>query len=303
MPELTLRAPELDDVDAVAAVINADSRRLRGRDDVDADAVRVWWTQPAPFDLEADVVLAIRDDAVVGYGDLGDQANDGMVLWLDIRGNHRAEVHAELERRALERRAASGVVRAVADEKDVAYQALLEERGYRSIRASYRMGIELQNREFSASWPEGATVRDTVDGADDRLLHELLQAGFADHWGFTPTPFEEWVHWLRAPGIYDPSLCFVSEVDGVPAGATVGRPHHPGEHERGWISELAVLPAYRGRGLGAALLTHTFAEFQRRGLARAGLGVDAENTTGAVRLYERVGMRVVERQDVWERQE
>ena len=57
--------------------------------------MRLWWTQPAPFDLEADVVLAIRDDAVVGYGDLGDQANDGMVLWLDIRGNNRAEVHAE----------------------------------------------------------------------------------------------------------------------------------------------------------------------------------------------------------------
>ena len=301
MAEVRLRAPALDDAEAVAALINAESRRLRGRDDVDADAVRVWWTQPPPFDLAEDVVLALRGDAVVGYGDLGDQANDGTVLWLDVRGDDRVEVLAELERRALERRAASGVVRAVADEKDADYQALLDERGYRSIRASYRMGIELERREFSASWPEGATVRAAVDGADDRLLHELLEEGFADHWGFTPTPFEEWVHWLRAPGSYDPSLCLVAEVDGAPAGASVGRPHHPGEPERGWISQLAVLPAHRGRGLGAALLTHTFAEFQRRGLARAGLGVDAENTTGAVRLYQRVGMSVVERLDVWER--
>ena len=31
------------------------------------------------------------------------------------------------------------------------------------------------------------------------------------------------------------------------------------------------------------------------------LGVDAENTTGAVALYERVGMHVVRRSDTWER--
>jgi hypothetical protein len=37
--------------------------------------------------------------------------------------------------------------------------------------------------------------------------------------------------------------------------------------------------------------------FAGRGLLRALLSVDAENSTGATRLYERVGMRVVNRWD------
>ncbi|HET9939129.1 MAG TPA: GNAT family N-acetyltransferase, partial [Gaiella sp.] len=63
---------------------------------------------------------------------------------------------------------------------------------------------------------------------------------------------------------------------------------------------LGVLAEHRGNGLGTALLVTAFAAFRGRGLSRAGLGVDAENTTGAVRLYERAGMTVDERQDIWE---
>ena len=54
-------------------------------------------------------------------------------------------------------------------------------------------------------------------------------------------------------------------------------------------------------GLGEALLRDSFLAFRRAGKRAAGLGVDAENTTGAVALYERVGLRVVRRTDTWER--
>ena len=56
------------------------------------------------------------------------------------------------------------------------------------------------------------------------------------------------------------------------------------------MKDLAVRPSWRGRGLGEALLRAAFAEFRRRGVATVGLKVDADNPTGAVRLYERVGM-------------
>ena len=49
---------------------------------------------------------------------------------------------------------------------------------------------------------------------------------------------------------------------------------------------------WRRRGLGLALLLHSFRDFAARGATRVGLGVDAENTTGAVGLYERAGMHV-----------
>jgi ribosomal protein S18 acetylase RimI-like enzyme len=41
------------------------------------------------------------------------------------------------------------------------------------------------------------------------------------------------------------------------------------------------------RGLGLALLRHAFGEFRQLGECRAGLGVDADNPSGATRLYER----------------
>jgi ribosomal protein S18 acetylase RimI-like enzyme len=66
------------------------------------------------------------------------------------------------------------------------------------------------------------------------------------------------------------------------------------------VSTLGVLPAARRRGIALALLTQAFAAFQARGLERAGLWVDAESTTGAIELYRRAGMHVVERSDSWE---
>ena len=65
-------------------------------------------------------------------------------------------------------------------------------------------------------------------------------------------------------------------------------------YEMGWVRSLFVRRPWRRRGLGMALLQNAFREFHERGERRVGLGVDAENLTGATRLYERAGMRVVE---------
>jgi len=62
--------------------------------------------------------------------------------------------------------------------------------------------------------------------------------------------------------------------------------------EVGYISTLGVLRPWRKRGIGLALLSHAFSEFYRRGKRMAGLGVDAESLTGALRLYENAGMHV-----------
>jgi mycothiol synthase len=299
--EVVLRAPTLEDVDAVVAAINRASQALRGRDEVETREVAGWWTQPPPFDLAADVVVAVRGEEIVGYGDVGDQANDGSVLWLDIRGDARRALRSELERRALARRSHEGVVRAVADERDEAFRALLEERGYCYLRSSYRMRIDFGGQAFSPAWPPGAVVRTAVEDADEPLLHRINQESFADHWGFTPMPYDEWLHWLRSIGVADPTLWFVAEVDGEPAGIAICRPSNHGNPDCGWISVLGVLREHRRIGLGGALLAHAFGELQRRGRLGAELGVDAESTTGAVRLYERAGMRVVQRWDIWER--
>jgi ribosomal protein S18 acetylase RimI-like enzyme len=67
------------------------------------------------------------------------------------------------------------------------------------------------------------------------------------------------------------------------------------------VAALGVRRPWRGRGLGRALLLHTFGEFHRRGVTRISLGVDSENPTGATKLYESAGMQVELEQVVFER--
>jgi mycothiol synthase len=68
--------------------------------------------------------------------------------------------------------------------------------------------------------------------------------------------------------------------------------NEPNRREGGMVAAIGVRRPWRGRGLGRALLLHTFGEFRRRGVNRITLGVDSENPTGATKLYESVGMRV-----------
>jgi ribosomal protein S18 acetylase RimI-like enzyme len=58
------------------------------------------------------------------------------------------------------------------------------------------------------------------------------------------------------------------------------------------VQGIGTLRAFRGRGLARLLLQTAFAEFGRRGQLTVSLGVDADNPTGAVALYESVGMQV-----------
>jgi ribosomal protein S18 acetylase RimI-like enzyme len=99
---------------------------------------------------------------------------------------------------------------------------------------------------------------------------------------------------------FDPTLWFVAEDGGAIAGICLCQ-ERKGRPDVGWVDSLGVRKPWRRRGLGLAFLRHAFAELGRRGYPRAGLGVDGENTTGAVRLYERAGMHVARRSDTYQR--
>ncbi len=84
-------------------------------------------------------------------------------------------------------------------------------------------------------------------------------------------------------------------------GQTVGALTANVSGDHGWVGEIGVLATHRGRGIAGALLRRSFATFAARGVGRVMLAVDAENPTGATALYERVGMRIIKRWDLWER--
>ncbi len=124
-----------------------------------------------------------------------------------------------------------------------------------------------------------------------------------DHYDHSPIPFERWLHWQTSdPERYDPTLWFLA-LDGLEiAGVSLCRPRANADADTGWVSNLAVRRPWRHRGLGMALLRHSFCEYYRRGKRRVALGVDAQSLTGATRLYERAGMRVVRQFDRYEKE-
>jgi mycothiol synthase len=284
-----IRPARMDEVEAAAALLNEHSRRLHGVDDQQPSELLQYWESP-DVDFERDVLVAEGyDGSLVGYADLGVQ---GEHVWLDVRGLEREPQRAlidAIQARATERKPTSGLM-AFISESDQLARDLYEQAGYRVTRHSYRMEIRLEPAPPAPRWPEGFTVRTMRPGEEERV-YEAHMASFADTWNFHPESFEVWSHWFVKDTGFDPSLWFLAEADDELAGIAMTR---VSDNEPGlaWVRILGVLPKFRQRGLAQALLRHTFAEYARRGLDRVGLGVDAENPTGAVRVYERAGMHV-----------
>lgn len=177
-------------------------------------------------------------------------------------------------------------VRAQTADRDVAGRALLTSRGYVKVRSSWTMGRRLAADEDAGATPAGVTIRAFETGRDERALHDVNEASFADHWGFRPSPYETFEAEMYGAEDWDPSLAHLAVVDGQVVGHVVAL-SFAGD---GYVAVLGVVPGWRGRGIAKALLRRAFAELARRGHREVRLGVDAQNPTGAVALYEGVGM-------------
>jgi ribosomal protein S18 acetylase RimI-like enzyme len=164
------------------------------------------------------------------------------------------------------------------------------------------MEIELDDPPAEPAWPDGIQVRRFGDDLEARAVMEAVNDTFADTWDFVPDTYEEWSHFWFESETYDPELWILATAGGELAGVSLCRAHHAGDPGLGWVSSLGVRRPWRRQGLGRALLLESFRAFHGRGLRRVGLGVDAENPTGATRLYESAGMRVAMRWVVYEKE-
>jgi mycothiol synthase len=172
-------------------------------------------------------------------------------------------------------------------QSDTAAQNILENAGYKLVRAFWRMAIDLKEQPAAPSWPEGITLKTFVPG-QERSVFDAVEEAFADHWGHVPHDFTEWVDRTRRES-FDPTLWFLAMDHAEIAGVTLCRLR---PDNSGWINTVAVRRPWRKLGLGAALLQAAFGEFYHRKIFHLALGVDAQSLTGATRLYERAGMYV-----------
>jgi ribosomal protein S18 acetylase RimI-like enzyme len=287
--DLVLRPLRESDADAVVALFHSAFGDQRT---IDAQEVVSWFRNR---ELKPEWLrVAERDGHVVGYGDL--DVNEDMVA-VDVAAPGCWDVFlAWAERTAREK----GIRRVrVFFPAGHELARVLTARGYRYWRSAYTMHADLgEEAPVVPDLPRGLDLR-AYEERDAETLRRALDEVFADdpfHVQVTPSRFREF--FLNARG-FDPSLWLLAWDRGELAGFVLAFPERSGDENLGWIHSLGVRAPWRRKGLGEALLRTAFGRLHFVGLRRVGLGVDASNETGALRLYERAGMRVVQQGDNW----
>jgi len=267
------------------------------------------------FDPRRDVTLAEVDGSVVAIGmrtivDTTDGLREyrlhGAVdpAWRR-RGIGRAML-VESERRLLDAAAAEHgathrVFGAWSGETQAGDAALLESAGYTPVRYFFDMVRPDLDAIENVPLPEGIEIRPIGPG-DARAVWEADIEAFQDHWGGFDHSDEQLQRWLSSPS-NDLSLWLVAYDGDEIAGGVINSidPHQNQAmgFRRGWLSSVFTRRPWRRRGLARALIARSLALLRDRGMTSAALGVDAENQSGALGLYEGTGFAVNYRATAW----
>jgi ribosomal protein S18 acetylase RimI-like enzyme len=198
----------------------------------------------------------------------------------------------ELVRRAARELDAELPLQIGAASQMAAKRRVLDGAGGRIVRRFLRLAVELPDHPAPQP-PEpkpGVEIKVLTDDESDLMtMHGVIDVAFLDHYGHAESPFEAWRERISEQGLTDRSLWWLASVDGSPAAGLIGTMAPAG----GYVDTLGTLREARGYGLGRQLMLTSFAEFHRRGARKVLLGVDADNPTGAVALYESLGMVAV----------
>lgn len=309
-PGWTARRPTLDDVPAILAVVHAADTFAIGHPDFTAEDVREALTAPF-FDPARDSWLVTDPDGVAVAWTLltnptgvGREFVDVLVdpeRAAGLRAPLLARQLARVAERAAERGLPALTVRCGACAPETRWAAELIEAGFVWVKRYMRMARSLADLPAEPAPPPGVVVRPlrADDEADLRLFHRIYDTAFRDTPDYEPLGFAAWRK-LIPPSSRVWDEWFIAEVDGEPAGALQSSDQAL-EQNMGWVRTLSVLPAYRRRGVGAALLRRAFATYAAKGRAAVGLGVDLANPTAPVTLYRSVGLREVRCIDLYER--
>ncbi|MET8082606.1 GNAT family N-acetyltransferase [Micromonospora sp. NPDC005237] len=305
----TTRRPTLDDVPAILAVVHAADTFAIGHPDFDAEDVEQSLTAPS-FDPTRDSWLALDPDGtVVAWATVDNPTGVGrefVEVYVDperaatLRAPLLARQLDRVAERAAERRLPALTVRCAVFAPEREWARDLRAVGFTVAKRYVRMRRPLADLPTEPSPPPGVTVR-TVrpdDEAELREFHRIHDVAFGDTPDHEPLSYERWRARIGDATAWDE--WFVAEVDGVLAGALQSSDQAL-DQQQGWVKRLSVLPAYRRRGVGAALLRRAFARYAQKGRESAGLGVDLTNPTTPLSLYESVGLRETLWTDMYER--
>jgi GNAT superfamily N-acetyltransferase len=180
-------------------------------------------------------------------------------------------------------------------------EALLRGAGFEAARWFFEMRRPTLDGVTDVPLPDGLELRPiTPDLAKAVWLADV--EAFQDHWGGFDHSDEHLARWLADPAL-DLSLWVVA-FDGDEIAGGIINYIDPAENEalglrRGWLASVFTRRPWRNRGLATAMIAASLTRLRERGMTSAALGVDADNPSGALGMYERVGFEVEIRSTAW----
>ena len=307
---LRFRRPRGDDADyeAMAAVITAALREDHIPWASTATNEREELEGAEGINVAADVVLTEIDGTVVAESGVGLRMRGGhptYSLWGHVhpayrrRGIGTALLHENLHRIA--ERIASGEatgqevrVRGFADEAEIGHLALLEGAGFTPARWFFLMHRPNLENIPDVPLPEGLELR-RVQPEHHRAIFEAEYEAFLDHWEPHDKSEADFITLFRRSEL-DTDLWVVAwegdEIAGVVQNWIWREENATLSVDRGWLEHISVRRPWRRRGLGRAITAESLRRLRAAGMSDAMLGVDADNPTGALALYEGLGFEV-----------
>ena len=305
------------DFPAMAAVIAAANPVDRFERADTAESLAADYAHLVNSDPYRDMLLAELDGRVVAYNRCWwEQVENGPRIYFHLgfsdpasrgRGLGRAAfgwLEARLRQIAAEQQfEGEKYFQTFVTEPETARLALLEQMGYAAIRHGFDMVRDLSQPVEVAPLPEGIEVRPALP-EHYRAVFEADAEAFRDHWGYvqpTETNYQGWI----SGQLFQPHRWQVgwdtatNQVAGMVQNFVNEDENQQFQRRRGYTESISVRRPWRKRGLARALLTRSLKMYQDQGFTEAALGVDAENLSGALRLYESVGFRVVRRASIY----
>ena len=282
--EFTARPLTAEDAEAVTTLVGDCEAFDDGAREIDLGDIVALWNRPG-VDLATASIGVFKDGALAAAGDV-------------FNGRAEVEVHPDRRGRGIgsallpwtwsvaRQQGAERVSQIVTNNRRDAAE-LFRRHGYTDRWTSWILSVDIEKPPTPAL-PAGYDFRDLDYPSDAREVYDVIETAFSEWPDRKGEPFEVWDGFLGSHQALAPWASPLIVRGGHTVGVAVSFDYT--DNDEGWIHHLAVDKAHRGKGLGRALLEETFRRFHTRGRSKCGLATDSR--TGALTLYEHVGMRM-----------
>jgi GNAT superfamily N-acetyltransferase len=280
---LTIRPLVRDDAAAVTALIADEELTDVGEVVIEEADIVADWQRPG-YDVSAGSVGVFDGERLIGYAEVAHGDRGDAAVHPDYRGRGIGTWLAHWMQRMA--RAKGATVIGMPVPQGSPGDRLLEGLGYRVRWTSWVLqlpeGASIPERPL----PEGYAVR-AAGQSEWEAAYTLNEDAFLEWSERERDTFAQWrSQVVERPGFEPWHLRVVAD----PAGEVVAMALLQLHDHQGYIARLATRSDQRGRGLAQALLVDAFAEARQHGATRFELSTDSR--TGALGLYEKVGMQV-----------